>query len=149
MFTNMINKKFLIIVLAVLLVLMVGGFVWFKHKNNKIDNTVNFGQTQTVSPEVIQQENQKIKNDSENLQKVLDEKQKTDADLDGLSDSEEKQLGTDPKKIDTDGDGLTDYDEVKIYHTNALKADTDGDGYSDGSELRRGYDPLGPGKLKK
>jgi len=42
-----------------------------------------------------------------------------DFDGDGLSDSEELSLGTDPKKIDTDGDG-----------------------YSDGVEVRSGYDPL-------
>jgi len=44
-----------------------------------------------------------------------------DSDQDGLSDEEEKALGTDPHNPDSDGDG-----------------------YSDGSELKSGYDPLRP-----
>jgi hypothetical protein len=59
----------------------------------------------------------------------------TDTDGDGLPNSTEAQLGTNPTKADTDGDGLTDGAEVTIYHTNPLKADTDGDGISDGREV--------------
>jgi len=44
-----------------------------------------------------------------------------DSDKDGLSDEEEKKLGTDPNK-----------------------ADTDGDGFLDGQEVKDGYDPLKP-----
>jgi hypothetical protein len=44
-----------------------------------------------------------------------------DSDQDGLADSEEKTLGTDP-----------------------FKKDTDGDGYSDGTEVKSGYDPTKP-----
>lgn len=148
----MINKKFLVTGLIIVVLLFVSGFFWFKFRNNKVnkvDNVLNSDKLNQPSPEVVQQQRQKLETNLEDLQKVLDEKKKTDSDLDGLSDAEEKTLGTDSKKIDTDGDGITDYDEVKIYHTNPLKADTDGDGYSDGAELRRGYDPLGPGKLKK
>jgi len=36
---------------------------------------------------------------------------------------------------------------VQVYKTDPLLADTDGDGYSDGSEVKNGYNPLGPGKL--
>ena len=70
-----------------------------------------------------------------------------DSDSDGLTDAEEKILGTDPLKVDTDGDGLSDYEEVKIYHTNPLLADTDGDGHPDGLEVKNGYNPNGPGKM--
>ena len=70
-----------------------------------------------------------------------------DTDSDGLTDAEEKILGTDPTKTDTDGDGLSDYEEVKIYHTNPLLADTDGDGFTDGNEVKNGYNPNGPGKM--
>jgi outer membrane protein OmpA-like peptidoglycan-associated protein len=58
-----------------------------------------------------------------------------DVDGDGLLNSVEEQLGTDPKKADTDGDGLSDGDEVNKYHTNPLKADSDGDGLSDKDEI--------------
>jgi outer membrane protein OmpA-like peptidoglycan-associated protein len=89
-----------------------------------------------------------------------------DADNDGLTNKEEKQLGTDPHNRDTDGDGLSDgdevlkyhtdplnkdsdgdglsdYDEIIVYHTDPLKKDTDGDGLSDGDEVLKYHtDPL-------
>lgn len=71
-----------------------------------------------------------------------------DSDKDGLPDDMEKNLGTNLSKIDTDNDGLSDYDEVMIWKTDPLKADSDNDSYQDGKEIRNGYDPLGPGKLK-
>ncbi|MDT0605636.1 gliding motility-associated C-terminal domain-containing protein [Croceitalea rosinachiae] len=37
-----------------------------------------------------------------------------DADMDGLTDSEEEGLGTNPNNADTDGDGLTDGEEVLV-----------------------------------
>lgn len=68
-----------------------------------------------------------------------------DCDEDGLTDSEEKRLGTDPCNIDTDGDKLTDFEEVRTYRTDPLKADTDGDGLTDFDELRtHGTDPRNP-----
>lgn len=47
--------------------------------------------------------------------------------------------------IDSDADGLTD-DEEKIVGTDPNKADTDNDGYLDLAEFKSGYDPLVPGK---
>ncbi len=70
-----------------------------------------------------------------------------DTDSDGLNDQEEMLAGTDINKVDTDNDGLTDYEEVKTYLTNPLVVDTDGDTYSDGSEVKKGYNPNGAGKL--
>jgi len=68
-----------------------------------------------------------------------------DSDGDGLINSEEIQLGTDPNNPDTDGDELWDGREVKELKTNPLKTDTDGDALSDGDEvLRRSTDPLNP-----
>ena len=81
-----------------------------------------------------------------------------DTDGDGLTDTQEVELGTDPNQFDTDGDGigdgievhetqtdplnadtdgdgLLDYDEVHTYSTDPLNADTDGDGKSDGEEV--------------
>ena len=42
-----------------------------------------------------------------------------DDDNDGLSNSSENELGTNPNKPDTDGDGLTDRDEI-IFGSNPL-----------------------------
>lgn len=90
-----------------------------------------------------------------------------DSDGDGLSDSQEVFLGTDPLNPDTDGDGLTDGEEVLKYITEPLNRDTDGDilidgdevitfktdprnpdtdrgGVNDGVELGRGSNPLNP-----
>lgn len=90
-----------------------------------------------------------------------------DTDGDGLSNTQEATLGTDPNNPDTDGDGLsdgdeviifstnprnrdsdsdvlTDYDEVYTYRTNPNLADTDGDGIPDGVEVAQGTDPLVP-----
>jgi len=66
---------------------------------------------------------------------VVGESGSSDPDHDGLSNSEEKQLGTDPHNPDTDGDGISDGDEVLKYHTNPLKKDSDGDGLSDYDEI--------------
>lgn len=71
----------------------------------------------------------------------------TDTDGDGLLDSKEDQIKTDPKKIDTDGDELTDRQELEIYKTSPLKKDTDADGFSDGAEVRNFYNPNGDGEL--
>lgn len=60
-----------------------------------------------------------------------------DDDGDGLTNGQERELGTNPNSPDTDGDGLSDKDEVLIYKTNPAKADTDGDGLSDGDEVWR------------
>jgi RHS repeat-associated protein len=58
-----------------------------------------------------------------------------DSDGDGLSDSEEAALGTNPNVADTDGDGLDDGEEVRTLLTNPLDADSDSDGLTDGDEV--------------
>ncbi len=63
-----------------------------------------------------------------------------DSDADGLTDTEEIELGTDPNNADTDGDGLSDGEEVE-GSSDPLQADTDGDGLSDGEEAAANTDP--------
>lgn len=72
-----------------------------------------------------------------------------DTDKDGLTDTAEASIGTDPNKSDTDADGLFDREEVEVYKTNPLLADTDGDTYPDGSEVKNGYNPNGSGSLRQ
>lgn len=67
-----------------------------------------------------------------------------DSDGDGLSDVEEKNLGTDPDNPDTDDDGLTDGEEHFDTGTDPLDPDTDDDGLTDGKEIEIGTDPLNP-----
>jgi len=80
-----------------------------------------------------------------------------DSDGDGLADSVESTLGTDPNNPDSDGDGLTDFYEVNIdldpsgytagtdYDPN--NPDTDGDGFWDGAEVQFGSNPLDAGSV--
>lgn len=67
-----------------------------------------------------------------------------DADLDGLTNLTEYQLGTAVRNQDTDSDGIGDGREVNLFGTNPLLGDTDGDGVWDGLELQIGSDPLDP-----
>ena len=71
-----------------------------------------------------------------------------DSDSDGLNDSLEQLLGTNPVASDSDGDGISDFDEVNQdgdptdyspgLDSNPLNFDTDGDGLSDGIETNTG-----------
>src|SRR3989344_9488705 len=94
----------------------------------------------------------------------------TDSDGDGLSDTLETQLHTNPTLADTDGDGFNDGTEVENGYSprhaeriklgaldsdndwlpdaweirlgsDLLSPDTDGDGFNDGVEVRNGYAP--------
>ena len=51
------------------------------------------------------------------------------------------------KNLDSDKDGIPDSIE-KVIKTNPNKADTDGDTYNDLAEIKNGYDPLIPGSTK-
>ncbi|EKD76190.1 MAG: hypothetical protein ACD_43C00200G0001, partial [uncultured bacterium] len=61
-----------------------------------------------------------------------------DDDGDGLYDSAEVLLGTDPYIVDSDGDGVTDQAEVLVGDING---DTDSDGLTNGLELIIGTNP--------
>ncbi|MEL6342125.1 MAG: MopE-related protein [Myxococcota bacterium] len=66
-----------------------------------------------------------------------------DFDDDGLTDGDEvNTFGSDPSKSDTDGDGLGDRAELETWGTDPGLADTDEDGLPDGKELEKGTDPL-------
>jgi len=56
-----------------------------------------------------------------------------DTDGDGISDSTEQAIGTDPANSDSDGDGLVDGDEL-AGSTSPLTADSDRDGVFDGGD---------------
>ncbi len=74
---------------------------------------------------------------------------RTDTDKDGLTDTEEAELGTSARAADTDGDELFDLEEVRTWETDPLNPDTDGDGYLDGAEVKAGYNPNGEGVLQE
>ena len=68
----------------------------------------------------------------------------SDRDGDGLSDTFEEGIGTDPLNPDTDGDGLTDDEEYEVYGTDPLKTDTDDDRLTDAEEVAKNTDPRKP-----
>jgi len=57
-----------------------------------------------------------------------------DTDNDGVDDSVECNLGTDPNNADSDGDGISDGQEVAVG-ANPLSTDSDGDGVPDNIEI--------------
>ncbi len=77
-----------------------------------------------------------------------------DSDGDGLTDAEERKIGTDPTNPDTDGDGISDGVEVRLASLGLdplvknvipgctdLTLDSDGDGLTDCEERLLGTDP--------
>ena len=64
-----------------------------------------------------------------------------DTDSDGLNDSYEMELGTNPNSTDTDMDGLDDMLELDMG-TDPLHFDSDLDGLLDSLEFARGSDPM-------
>ena len=54
-----------------------------------------------------------------------------DSDGDGISNKEEKELGSDPNSEDSDGDGLSDGDELDAG-SDPHHEESDGDGLNDG-----------------
>ncbi len=67
-----------------------------------------------------------------------------DRDADGLDDSIEAQIGSNPDDPDTDDDGLTDGQEYHLHHTNAVDPDSDDDQMPDGWEVGHGSQPTAP-----
>ncbi len=65
-----------------------------------------------------------------------------DSDNDGLLDSVEEALGTNPNNPDTDADGVSDQIEVEILGTDPNNIDSDGDGLDDNAEQSWGTNPL-------
>jgi hypothetical protein len=59
-----------------------------------------------------------------------------DSDQDGLANSAETSLGSNPSVADSDADGLTDGLELAMYGTSPVLADTDDDVCKDGAELQ-------------
>ena len=66
-----------------------------------------------------------------------------DTDGDGLTDGEENRHLTDPFRVDSDDDGVSDADEV-AHRSNPHAADTDDDGISDADEIEMGTLPWSP-----
>lgn len=140
------GRKILILVIIIIAVVIIGagGFLYYWMNREGGGTTI----TNTENTNTIQNTNQVTNTNQPKNTNSTNTNQPLDSDGDGLTDTEEKDLGTDLKKADTDQDELFDLEEVRVYKTNPNKADTDGDSYLDGAEVKDGYDPNGPGKLR-
>ncbi|MFB6199907.1 MAG: hypothetical protein ABEJ83_03445 [Candidatus Nanohaloarchaea archaeon] len=66
-----------------------------------------------------------------------------DSDDDGLTDTKEEEIGTNPSNSDSDSDGLSDQVEYEERDTNPQDTDSDNDGLNDGEEVNSyGTDPV-------
>ncbi|MFH0987748.1 MAG: thrombospondin type 3 repeat-containing protein [Parcubacteria group bacterium] len=125
-------------IIIVVLLIVAGGIVYARWLSQQVPTVTPTSDTQTTTPVVT---------DNQTAATVDNGTTAQDSDSDGLSDTEEAALGTNPYKTDSDDDGLSDYDEAKVYHTNPINPDTDVDTYLDGEEVSKGYNPNGAGKL--
>lgn len=71
------------------------------------------------------------------------DKDKPDADKDGIPDDEEIKNGTNPNNPDSDGDGVPDKEEIE-HGTNPNNPDSDNDGIPDREEIEQGTNPNNP-----
>lgn len=123
-----------ILAAALVVIVVVGGAVWYIRKPKPPSPTVNTNQSTNAVAPVPR----------------IDARQGSapeDADQDGLINSEEEKLGTNPTLNDTDRDGLSDFDEAKLYQTDPKNPDTDSDGFPDGEEVNKKFNPKGDGQL--
>lgn len=115
--------------------------ITFDDEGKTIDDSRNKITTKKeITNQPINNTNTTLNNITEKISPAVTKK--VDSDGDGLTDEEEKTIGTNINIVDSDGDGLNDASEVNKFKTGPLKPDTDGDGYTDGEEVKNGYDPL-------
>lgn len=140
-------RKIILILLAIILILVITGAVWgvFRLAQPGQEPVGNANVNIPVNNSQVNQ-NQTVPHQEVNA--PVDVVLPKDSDGDGLTDEEEKGLGTDSNKADSDGDGLNDRAEIMLFKTNPLNPDTDGDGYLDGKEVINGYDPNKPGNAR-
>ncbi len=149
-----LKKMFaLIVIICVVILFGVLGFWGYNKFVNQPETEINEGAASN-EPEITNTGEQTKENeqaakqtDVPAVQPPAAEETPLDTDKDGLSDEEERALGTNINQVDSDGDGLFDLEEVKVYKTDPLNPDTDGDGFLDGAEVKDGYNPNGAGKL--
>ncbi len=150
------GKKILLIIGGVVLLAIIGIVVWFtlfQGEEDVVMSTPVEPAAEPVIPPAPESEGapsavppEPITSAPAPAEVVAPSVPAADADADGLTDEEERTLGTNPQSADSDQDGLADRDEVRIYRTDPMNPDTDGDGFQDGAEVRNGYDPAAKGK---
>ncbi len=129
--------RLIIIIIVIVILIIALWFVFSKIKGKSSEE----GRVETPVEQAGQEE---LTETPVDLEESGDDEETLDSDHDGLTDAEERELGTQINSLDSDQDGLFDKEEVKIYLTDPLKSDTDEDGILDGEEVRKGGDPKDP-----
>jgi hypothetical protein len=137
--------KIIVIVLIILVIAGLGYGGWVFYSDYTAEEVILPKVEQIIDTSSSTEEN--LMNEELLEEVVTSTPTNLDFDKDGLTDAQEKVLGTSMQITDTDGDGLLDGDEVNIWKTDPLNPDSDNDSYLDGEEVNNGYNPLGPGKL--
>lgn len=159
------TRGIMIAVVVVVILAIFGAIGWWFYNNfvitedlpveDNVDLVVPV-ELDNVEEEVVVEENTNVENNTTgeltDLGKdIVDEQilfgEPIDKDVDGLDDTREADIGTDPNNWDSDSDELSDGDEVIIWKTDPMNPDSDGDSYLDGAEVKSGYNPAGPGKI--
>ena len=133
------NPLLIVIVICVTLIVIFALYRFTGSSNTSSDSLSNSqsdsssGQSRTESCpyECCESGDYEIKSCQDGYSCLNNKCEPKDSDDDGLTDIEEKQIGTNPKLYDSDGDTLSDYQEVNVMYTNPLNPNTDGDRYND------------------
>lgn len=143
--------KIVVILLAILVVIVAAFFISFHILTSRTPVTPKPPDATSAQPKTAVPETSPSPASSPSASAVTPSPAlvatEKDSDKDGLTDTQENQLGTNPQSVDSDSDGLFDREEVEVYGTNPLNPDTDGDTYTDSAEVKAGYNPKGSGKL--
>lgn len=141
-------KNIMILFIVLVGIGILGGGSWFIYTVlvDKSEDVGEFGLPNNIGT-IKTEEKSTTPTPEENTDEAVLFGEPVDSDSDNLTDSQEKELGTNPNDWDTDNDEVSDGDEVLVWKSDPLKLDTDGDGYLDGAEIKNGYNPIGPGKI--
>ncbi len=102
---------------------------------------VEIRQTQPLTEQEASAAELATQQSAQEVQPALDNQDLSlDSDGDGLTNQEERTLGTDPLSADTDRDGLSDAQEI-VSGTDPLDLDTDNDGIGDRADHLNGSSP--------
>ena len=138
-FKNKVNiSRIIRPIIIIIIILLLGFSLWF------VFSKIKEKASDTTETPVQQSEQEELTEIPVDLEESEEDEETLDSDHDGLTNAEERELGTKTNSLDSDQDGLFDKEEVKIYLTDPLNPDTDNDGILDGEEVRKGSDPKDP-----